>query len=200
MELVSTLSEPEQSELARCEDAIRRGWKNFVEVGEALLKIQEGRLYRDHYHSFEHYYQAVWQYQKSQVYRLMDAAKVVRVLSPIGEESDEALPTPTCEAQVRPLAYLNESEIKTVWQQATARAQAINQPISARLVQSEVRLSISSDELKRREREGKPVRQHRIANRTDRITEQLNRLLAMISIEKRRSEAKDVINYIIALL
>lgn len=137
--IVTTLTRAEQDELGRCEETIRAGWQGFVAVGEALLKIQEAKLFRDRYEHFEDYYQEVWQYQKSQVYRLMDAAKVVRVLSPIGEEAATGVPMPTCEAQVRPLANLGVAQIKSVWRQAAEEAQAKHQPITARLVQSQVR-------------------------------------------------------------
>ena len=108
-----------------------------MEVGEALNRTHDQRLYRDRYERFEEYYRAEWQYQKSQVYRLMEAAKIVRVLSPIGENSSQKLPLPTCEAQVRSLIGLKESEIKRIWQRATKEADG--KRITARLVQKQVR-------------------------------------------------------------
>ena len=81
------LTEVEREHLASCEEKIRKGWGTFMSVGEALLKIRNERLYRSEYTSFEEYYRSRWQYEKSQVYRLIDAAKVLQALSPIGEVS-----------------------------------------------------------------------------------------------------------------
>ena len=134
--LVPPLTKAEAGELARCEEIIRRGWQSFVEVGEALVTIRDKQLYRPRYKNFEDYHRAEWQYQKSQVYRLMEAAKVVRVLSPIGENPADELPLPTCEAQVRSLVGLKEAEIKSVWKQAAKAAQG--QRITARLVKKQV--------------------------------------------------------------
>ena len=135
--VASILTEAEKEEFARCEETIRRGWQSFVEVGEALNTIHDQKLYRDRYERFEDYYRDVWQYQKSQVYRLMGAAKVVRVLSPIGEKAAAGLPQPLSEAQVRPLVGLKDAEIKKAWQKVTQEAKG--EKITARLVQKQVR-------------------------------------------------------------
>ena len=178
------LSASEKAELDRCEKAIRNGWQSFVEVGEALLKIRDGELFRDCYAFFEDYYRDVWNYQKSQVYRLMDAAKVVRAISPIGEKPVAGLLLPTCEAQVRPLVKLADNEIKDVWQKAADQAKTNNAPITARLVQLQVRAVTPSPAEKSRRRNDVPD------NKTI-VFRLLDRLLKMIDPDK-QAEAEEI--------
>ena len=101
------LSAVEQSVLDHHEAVIERGKKTFVEVGAALMAIRDDprRLYR-RFGTFEEYCQKRWEWRQSQVYRLMDAAEVVRNLksSPIGEL------LPANEAQARPLTTLKTPE------------------------------------------------------------------------------------------
>lgn len=43
--MTMSLTVPERDELARCEEIIERGLATFVEVGTALLRVRDGRLY-----------------------------------------------------------------------------------------------------------------------------------------------------------
>jgi hypothetical protein len=47
------LTRREQSEFARAEILIARGLKSFLEVGSALKRIRDQRLYRADYRTFE---------------------------------------------------------------------------------------------------------------------------------------------------
>jgi hypothetical protein len=49
-----------QKALAQCEGVIERGMKSFIEVGTALLKIRDERLYRENYGTFEEYCRKRW--------------------------------------------------------------------------------------------------------------------------------------------
>ena len=49
---MNELSTTESRELERCEATIEAGLQTFVEVGTALLKIREGRLYRATHRTF----------------------------------------------------------------------------------------------------------------------------------------------------
>ena len=181
------LTKAEQGELAECEKTIRQGWQSFVEVGEALVKIRDKQLFRGRYERFEEYYRAEWQYQKSQVYRLMEAAKVVRVLSPIGENSSQKLPLPTCEAQVRSLIGLKEAEIKSIWQRATTEAKG--KRITARLVQKQVRAIAPS--IKKTD---KPRKKHQTQGDPDRLTaieKALDQLVGMVDQNNGKHEAAE---------
>lgn len=71
VELVVPLSEKDQNQLERCEDIIGRGLGRFFEVGSALLKIREKRLYRGTHPNFEVYCRERWGIGRSYAWRLM---------------------------------------------------------------------------------------------------------------------------------
>ena len=181
------LTKTEQGDLDRCENIIRRGWQSFVDVGEALAMIRDKQLFRDRYERFEDYYRAEWQYQKSQVYRLMEAAKVVRVLSPIGENSSNGMPLPICEAQVRSLVGLEESEIKNVWQQVTRKAKG--KRITARLVRTQVQVIVP-----RTKKAAGSSGKRRIQNKSERIAaieQMLDQLVALVDQSDARHDSAE---------
>lgn len=112
-----TLSSSEADELHRCEIIIERGLKTFFEVGAALLRVRDLRLYRGDYTTFEDYCHQRWGMSRPHAYRLIDAAQVQANLSPIGDI------LPTNEAQTRPLTKLKDPEQqREAWQQAIASA------------------------------------------------------------------------------
>lgn len=100
---------------------IERGLTTFVEVGAALLRIREERLYRATHGSFEDYCRERWGWGRAHAYRLMDAAAVVQDLSPIGDT-----PLPRNEAQARELARLPDPESRRlVWHVLISAVSAI---------------------------------------------------------------------------
>lgn len=117
--------------LEECEEVIERGLATFVEVGNALLRIRDQRLYRNEYRDFEVYCQTRWALSRSHAYRLIDAATVVGHLSPIGDMR---------ESQVRELAPLkNDPEaLVAVWE--TAKESAVGQPTATDLREARQRL------------------------------------------------------------
>jgi hypothetical protein len=80
----------ERSELAELEAAVERGLATFVEVGLALHRIQVERLYRVDYDTFEEYLTRRWKMSRQQGYRLIDAAEVATIVSPVGDIENEA--------------------------------------------------------------------------------------------------------------
>lgn len=103
-----SLTIPESQKLNALENTIARGWKAYLEVGEALLAIRNERLYRANHSTFEDYCQQRWGMKRAQAYRLMDASEVADNLSPIGDK-------PTNEAQYRELAALPREMQAPVW-------------------------------------------------------------------------------------
>lgn len=108
-----TLSIVETSELAQCETVIERGMSTFREVGNALARIRQGRLYRDQYDSFETYSRAKWNMSGTHAHRLIDSASVVENLkdSPIGE-------LPKSESVARELSKVPKEKQREVWEKA----------------------------------------------------------------------------------
>jgi hypothetical protein len=99
------------SELARCEGVIERGINTFIDVGVALLRIRNGRLYRSSHDTFESYCRDRWGWSKTHVNRQIEAADVAGNLTPIGVKA-------THESQLRPLAILSPEDQRKVWAQA----------------------------------------------------------------------------------
>jgi len=114
---LSVLSASEQKAFAECEAEIAKGWQTFVDVGLALARVRDQKLYRAQHDTFEAYCREKWQYAKSHAYRLIGAAEVVVCLSPIGD-----IQVPTHEGQVRPLIGLGPEKAREAWRKAVEKA------------------------------------------------------------------------------
>ena len=96
------LTNTERGTLQHCEAAIQRGLESFVEVGTALMRIRDGRLYRDGFETFEAYCEERWRLSRRRAYQIMESASaadhVKNFSHPIRIESHAAeiakLPTP----------------------------------------------------------------------------------------------------------
>lgn len=77
----TALSTDEVLELERCEGIIERGLKTFREVGMALVRVRDLRLYRVEHATFEAYCDERWGLKRQRAYELMGAANVVRQMS-----------------------------------------------------------------------------------------------------------------------
>ena len=104
--------------LAHYEAIIERGLKTFVEVGNALLAIREGKLYRhrEGYATFEDYCSKRWGFARRTAYQYMDAAQAAENVRNCAQIS------PANEAQARPLTQLEPEQQRAVWQQAVETA------------------------------------------------------------------------------
>lgn len=112
------LSEDERDELERCEGIIERGLPVFFEVGAALLRVRDLRLYRGLYATFEDYCQARWGFSKTYANNLIAATSVRNNLTTIVVKT-----LPSNEAQTRPLAKLKTPEQQQqAWQRAVETA------------------------------------------------------------------------------
>lgn len=116
-----TLTKPEKSVLAECEAEIERGLNNFVEVGNALLRIRNERLYRAEFGTFQEYCEARWQMSRGHAHRMIEAAGVAENLSPIGDK-------PVSESITRSLAPLTPKQQREVWQEASDTAKEPGKP------------------------------------------------------------------------
>ncbi|MGI8869470.1 MAG: hypothetical protein ACR2F6_11625 [Mycobacteriales bacterium] len=88
---VDSLTQPEATALDECEQTIDRGIKSFIEVGQALVRIRDQRLYRTTCASFTDYVKARFpRLSRSSIYRAIDTATVVEIVSPIGDVPNEA--------------------------------------------------------------------------------------------------------------
>jgi hypothetical protein len=106
--------------LAQHEAVIERGLKSFVEVGEALAAIRDGRLYRASHPNFDAYLADRWPElgHRNYVGKLIRAAHVAVEL---GTTVPNA--APAAEWQVRPLLKLKTPDARLdAWQRAGERA------------------------------------------------------------------------------
>jgi len=116
-------------QLASLEHTIKSGLDTFQEVGDALLKIRDGKLYRESHETFEAYCGVRWNMSARHCNRLIGAAVVAENLGPIG---------PVTESQARPLLSLPQEEQKPAWDEAKASAEADGKPVTGRHVQQAV--------------------------------------------------------------
>lgn len=114
----SSLTVGERKKLAELETTIESGLQSFIEVGNALAAIRDRKLYTDVHETFEGYCKSRWGFAKSHAYRLIDSAKVVKNLSPMGD-----IPPPTNERVARELAEIeDENKQADVWSKAVETA------------------------------------------------------------------------------
>jgi hypothetical protein len=110
----------DRQDLERLEGVIQRNLQSFYEVGRALMEIRDRELYKHKnggaYATFEAYCRGTWDFNRAHAYRLMGSAKVIEVLSPIGDT------IPATESQARPLSRLEPEQQKQAWQKAVETA------------------------------------------------------------------------------
>lgn len=102
---LSPLNEQEEADLAVCEADIGCGLQSFIEVGRALQKIRDERLYRSKHPTFADYCFVRWNIGRAHAGRCIDASVVAGFLSPIGD-------IVVRESQVRPLTRVRDAEGK----------------------------------------------------------------------------------------
>ena len=95
MEKELTLTE--RNDLQYLEQIVDKGLSSFIEVGEALWKIREEKLYRAEFKTFENYCKVRWGISKAYANRLITANEIQQEMAPIGAKI-------TTESQSRELA------------------------------------------------------------------------------------------------
>lgn len=114
---------PELLDLMEHEKVIEQGLATFIEVGNALLAIRDGKKYlHAGYGTFEDYCRQRWEFSRSRAHQLMDAAETTELVSTVVDkaESSTSIVQPRSEGQLRPLAKLrNEPEkAREAWNDA----------------------------------------------------------------------------------
>lgn len=132
----TTLTRPEARELERLEEVIQEGLETFIEVGQALQRIKEERLYREDYDTWEQYVKQRWGMSYTYAYRHIRAADVAASLA------NWQGPVPKTEAQARPLARLDPDQRIQVWN--TALEQSNGNPTAQDVQEATDRLTGSN--------------------------------------------------------
>ena len=112
------LTTSERGLLSSYETVVQQGLDSFVEVGNALAAIRDGRLYRESHQTCEAYCVERWNLSKSRAYQFLRGAEVVERLA----ECTTVDVMPDNEAQVRPLASLPEEQQAEAWKEAVESA------------------------------------------------------------------------------
>jgi hypothetical protein len=129
----ATLTETEKRELQNAESSIRNGLRSFWNVGKAIGRIQDRRLYRATHSTAAKYFTEKWDMSTARVSQLVHAARVYELIRDAG-----IMPLPQTESQCRPLVRLVADEhlddnIKKAWLAAGA-----GQKLTAKTVASAV--------------------------------------------------------------
>jgi len=130
------LSAAEATELDHLEGVIEKNLRGFYEVGTALIKIRDGRLYRSSHDTFEDYCRDRWDMGRNYMNKLIASASVVDSLGTM-------VPIlPTNERQARPLTKLETPEQqREVWEMVIETAP--DGKVTARHVAGVVALTIA---------------------------------------------------------
>lgn len=118
------LSEDETRALARHEETIRDGLRDFVRVGMALKEIRDRRLYRAGHDTFEDYCRAQWDLSTTAAYRKIECSSLVLEMSPMGDIQNER--------QARALLKVPEEKRGAAMENAKAIATSEDRPMTAR--------------------------------------------------------------------
>ena len=106
MEHAVQLSKSEAETFAQAEATISSGLNSFLEVGNALMKIRDGKLYRNTHKTFALYLKERWGIQRAQGYRLIKSADTIRELNQLN--SEKPIPLPSSERQIRILQKIKD--------------------------------------------------------------------------------------------
>ncbi|MFB2896237.1 hypothetical protein ACE1CI_25280 [Aerosakkonemataceae cyanobacterium BLCC-F50] len=112
----NTLTEAELVELSSLEAKVERGLRAFWEIGQALGRIRDRRLYRQEYGSFDDYCINRWEMSRRSAYQLIEAARVYETVR------HGAQILPANERQTRPLVTLPPKKQQEAWAKAVSTA------------------------------------------------------------------------------
>jgi len=172
MEAELTIQEAEK--LKELEQVIKDGLYTYFEVGAALMKIRDLKLYRTSYSTFESYCRDTFQISRAQAYRLIDSYNVQLTINEAQaidfrkqtnslqletmnkEEKEEVLnglmrstlQKPQNESQIRPLTKLPPEKQAKAWMKAIETAP--DGKITAKHVQQVVDTMIGKTTAKRK--------------------------------------------------
>jgi len=130
-----SLSDSERRALEQCEQIIERGLKTFIQVGRALTRIRDAKLYRLEYRTFEDYCAERWGIERGRAYQIMSAATVAENVRNFRRED----PPDIIESHAKELGKLKEPEQQwEAWQRANEQAEQENTKVTAKLISSTV--------------------------------------------------------------
>jgi hypothetical protein len=120
----TALTERESELFTRHELTIRKGFKHFIEVGEALNEIRDNRFYRAEFDTFEEYCQVRWQLSRRRVDRMIENAHTAKLIVESQNENDSSQTPapPIVEEHMRALNTLPKAERADAYAEAQKAA------------------------------------------------------------------------------
>jgi hypothetical protein len=114
----------EKKALAEHEAVIERGISVCEDVGNALRAINDGKLYRESYKTFDAYVKERWNFAKRRAYQLMDGAAVIENVNNCAQNGkpDPDIPPPTKESHTRELGKVEPEKQAEVWKEVVETA------------------------------------------------------------------------------
>lgn len=130
-----SLTDGERQELEECEKQIDSLRTSEFLAGDSLRIIDEKKLYREEFDSFEKYCQDKWDMSPQHAYRLINAAKFAEIVEDCGQIGEEH--RPKCESHIRPLIDGLKKDDKRLeaWKQVIDQADG---KVTGKLVQQVV--------------------------------------------------------------
>lgn len=130
------LSPSEEDRLDELETIIKQGLQGFMLVGSALLEIQENKLYKASYSTFEEYMKGKFEIDRRRGYFLINAAKTT--ISITAQAEQDALlhntiptPAPQVESHANALSEINPEDQFNVWKETYQESKKTGKPITA---------------------------------------------------------------------
>ena len=139
--VLNVLNSLERTNLRNAEKVIEKGQQTFLDVGNALIEIRDGNLFRETHKTFKTYCREKWGFEDSRARQLIGGAERAKRLESVTRVT---LLPPTGEKQLRPLARLPEDQQGDAWADAVDAAGGC-QPTAAQ-VQDVVDLYLADNE------------------------------------------------------
>lgn len=124
---------------------VRAGLSTFLDVGRALMELQEDKLYRDTHLTFEKFMRDEIGIKKTLGYGYIQAAKVQATLSAIADKSL----MPQTESQYRELAKAPEEKLPEVIARVSERIERSGRPATAKDYKAAVSLTLEGTVIKK---------------------------------------------------
>lgn len=135
------LSISEKKEYAKASKIIKKGKRQFIEVGFALEKVRDGKLYREEFSTFEAYCQKKWGFTRQYAGRLIDAAEVSKGLP---EKCKLSLQNPT---HLNELSKAPEAHRNSIAMTVIDEAKKTGKKPTAKLVKAAVEAASAEPEM-----------------------------------------------------
>ena len=137
----TTLTAPERSKLRQCEKEIRKGRDA---VDRNFVIIQEQRLYREKFATFEEYCKEVWGFKRSWVYERISAEKTRQKL--VAANVDETAIPQSTKARVA-LSKAPDEKLTEIIEQVEERAAIEDRKPTANDYEQVVKMSAIADKI-----------------------------------------------------